>query len=126
MTCSDIFRVERLMDELERIHYVLDFEVLAEAAFFALGLTPSEREVLRRIIQDKRHKEVAEVLSASPQTIHNHLRSILQTLNAKTRTAAAAQPPERLKRSHALDRTETNTRSRGTTEFSKTLGIRTR
>jgi DNA-binding CsgD family transcriptional regulator len=100
MTCSDIFRAERLMDELERIHFALDFEVLAEAPFFALGLTPSEREVLRWMIQDKRHKEVAEVPSASPQTIRNHRRSILQTLNAETRTAAAPESPERLKKRH--------------------------
>ncbi len=114
------------MDELERIYFAPDFELLPEAPFFALGLTRSEREALRWMIQEKRHKEVAEVRSASPQTIHNQLRSILQTLNAETRTAAAPEPPERLKRSHVLDRTEINTRIRGPTEFSKTLGIRTR
>ena len=47
--------------------------------------------------QGKRDKEIAAILSTSPRTIHNHLRSILRKLNAKTRTEAAFEAFERLK-----------------------------
>ena len=62
-----------------------------------IGLTVREGEVLHWVIQGKRDKEVADILSASPRTIHNHLRSILRKLNAETRTGAALEALERLK-----------------------------
>jgi DNA-binding CsgD family transcriptional regulator len=66
-----------------------------------IGLTVREGEVLHWVIQGKRDKEVADILSTSPRTIHNHLRSILRKLNAKTRTEAAFEAFERLKGSSA-------------------------
>jgi DNA-binding CsgD family transcriptional regulator len=69
--------------------------------FQRIGLTPREGEVLHWVIQGKRDKEVADILSTSPRTIHNHLRSILAKLNAETRTAAALEAFERLDRSAA-------------------------
>jgi DNA-binding CsgD family transcriptional regulator len=66
-----------------------------------IGLTVREGEVLHWVIQGKRDKEVAEILSAKPRTIHNHLRSILRKLNAETRTGAALEAFERLKGSSA-------------------------
>ena len=62
-----------------------------------IGLTGREGEVLHWVIQGKRDKEVADILSSSPKTIHNHLRSILRKLNAETRTGAALEAFERLK-----------------------------
>jgi DNA-binding CsgD family transcriptional regulator len=62
-----------------------------------IGLTGREGEVLHWVIQGKRDKEVADILSASPRTIHNHLRSILRKLNTETRTGAALEAFERLK-----------------------------
>jgi len=69
--------------------------------FERIGLTPREGEVLHWVIQGKRDKEVANILSTSPRTVHNHLRSILGKLNAETRTAAALEAFERLNRSPA-------------------------
>jgi DNA-binding CsgD family transcriptional regulator len=66
-----------------------------------IGLTVREGEVLHWVIQGKRDKEVADIVSASPRTIHNHLRSILRKLNAETRTGAALEAFERLKGSPA-------------------------
>jgi DNA-binding CsgD family transcriptional regulator len=62
-----------------------------------IGLTGREGEVLHWVIQGKRDKEVAAILSVSPRTIHNHLRSILSKLNTETRTGAALEAFERLK-----------------------------
>jgi DNA-binding CsgD family transcriptional regulator len=64
--------------------------------FERVGLTPREGEVLHWVIQGKRDKEVADILSTSPRTVHNHLRSILRKLNTETRTAAALEAFARL------------------------------
>jgi DNA-binding CsgD family transcriptional regulator len=64
-----------------------------------IGLSVREGEVLHWVIQGKRDGEIAAMLSRSPRTIHNHLRSILQKLNAETRTGAALEAADRLKRS---------------------------
>jgi DNA-binding CsgD family transcriptional regulator len=66
-----------------------------------IGVTVREGEVLHWVIQGKRDKEIANILSASPRTIHNHLGSILRKLNAETRTGAALEALERLKGSSA-------------------------
>jgi DNA-binding CsgD family transcriptional regulator len=60
------------------------------------GVTVRESEVLHWVIQGKRDCEIATILSASPRTIHNHLRSILRKLNTETRTGAALEAFERL------------------------------
>ena len=73
----------------------------APKEFERIGLTVREGEVLHWVIQGKRDKEVADIVSASPRTIHNHLRSILRKLNAETRTGAALEALERLKGSSA-------------------------
>jgi DNA-binding CsgD family transcriptional regulator len=69
-----------------------------------IGLTVREGEVLHWVIQGKRDKEVADILSASPRTIHSHLRSILRKLNTETRTGAALEAFERLNASSASGR----------------------
>jgi DNA-binding CsgD family transcriptional regulator len=67
------------------------------------GLTAREGEVLHWVIQGKRDKEIADILSASPRTIQNHLRTILRKLNTETRTGAALEAFDRLKRSRAFN-----------------------
>jgi DNA-binding CsgD family transcriptional regulator len=64
-----------------------------------IGLTVREGEVLHWVIQGKRDAEIAAMLSTSPRTIQNHVRSILQKLNVETRTGAALEATDRLKRS---------------------------
>ena len=66
-----------------------------------IGLTVREGEVLHWVIQGKRDREIAAILSTSPRTIHNHLRSILRKLNTETRTRAALEALERLNGSSA-------------------------
>ena len=66
-----------------------------------IGLTVREGEVLHWVIQGKRDREIAHILSTSPRTIHNHLQSILRKLNAETRTGAALEAFERLNGSSA-------------------------
>jgi DNA-binding CsgD family transcriptional regulator len=73
----------------------------APKEFERIGLTVREGEVLHWVIQGKRDKEVANILSASPRTIQNHLRSILRKLNTETRTGAALEAFERLQGSSA-------------------------
>jgi DNA-binding CsgD family transcriptional regulator len=63
-----------------------------------IGLTARESQVLHWVIQGKRDGEVARILSTSPRTIHNHLRSILRKLDAETRTGASLEAFERCKR----------------------------
>jgi DNA-binding CsgD family transcriptional regulator len=69
-----------------------------------VGVTVRESEVLHWVIQGKRDAEIGTILSASPRTIHNHLRSILRKLNTETRTAAALEAIERLKTPRNLRR----------------------
>lgn len=62
-----------------------------------VGVTARESEILHWLIQGKRDAEIGKILSASPRTIHNHVRSILRKLNTETRTAAALEAIERLR-----------------------------
>jgi DNA-binding CsgD family transcriptional regulator len=62
-----------------------------------VGITPRESEVLHWIIQGKRDAEIGTILSASPRTIQNHVRSILRKLKTETRTAASLEAIERLR-----------------------------
>ena len=72
--------------------------VPAPADLQQIGLTARESEVLHWAIQGKRDREIADILSASPRTIQNHLRSILRKLHTETRTGAALEAFDRLKR----------------------------
>jgi DNA-binding CsgD family transcriptional regulator len=63
-----------------------------------VGVTARESEVLHWLIQGKRDAEIGAILSASPRTIHNHVRSILRKLNTETRTAASLEAIHQLKK----------------------------
>jgi DNA-binding CsgD family transcriptional regulator len=63
-----------------------------------IGLTVREGQVLHWVIQGKRDSEIGRILAASPRTIQNHVRSILRKLKTETRTAAALEASDRLKR----------------------------
>jgi DNA-binding NarL/FixJ family response regulator len=54
-------------------------------------LTPREGEVLERLAQGARYKEIADQLGLSIETVKNHLRKIYEKLHVSSRTEAAAK-----------------------------------
>ncbi len=61
----------------------------ADAALAAL--TPRETEVLQRLAQGARYKEIADQLTISIETVKNHLRKIYEKLQVSSRTEATAK-----------------------------------
>ena len=52
------------------------------------GITPRQREVLHRVIQGKTNKVIARELGISDGTVKEHLKAVLRSLGAHTRTEA--------------------------------------
>jgi len=65
-------------------------ESSGERRSYPAGLSPREVEVLRLVASGKGNREIAERLFVSPNTIANHVRSILTKTNTANRTEAAA------------------------------------
>jgi DNA-binding NarL/FixJ family response regulator len=57
---------------------------------FPAGLSRREVDVLQLIAGGKGNREIAERLFVSPNTVANHVRSILAKTNSANRTEAAA------------------------------------
>lgn len=55
------------------------------------ALTPRETEVLERLAQGARYKEIADQLAISIETVKNHLRKIYEKLHVSSRTEATAK-----------------------------------
>jgi DNA-binding NarL/FixJ family response regulator len=55
------------------------------------ALTPREGEVLGRLAQGARYKEIADQLGISIETVKNHLRKIYEKLHVSSRTEATAK-----------------------------------
>jgi DNA-binding NarL/FixJ family response regulator len=55
------------------------------------ALTPRETEVLQRLAQGARYKEIADQLGLSIETVKNHLRKIYEKLQVSSRTEATAK-----------------------------------
>jgi DNA-binding CsgD family transcriptional regulator len=53
-----------------------------------LPLTARERDVLRWVAAGKTDRDIAEILSISPRTVHKHLQRVYAKLGVETRTAA--------------------------------------
>jgi two-component system, NarL family, response regulator YdfI len=54
------------------------------------SLTARELEVLQLLAEGHRDKEIASMLTIAPTTAKNHVKSILEKLNAKNRTQAVS------------------------------------
>ncbi|MEK8127927.1 LuxR C-terminal-related transcriptional regulator [Paenibacillus filicis] len=54
-------------------------------------LTPTEREILRRIASEQKNKEIAKELAMSQRTVESHMTSMNQKLGVKTRIGAVAK-----------------------------------
>ncbi len=53
------------------------------------ALTPRESDVLRLLVAGRSDAEIAQALSLSARTVHNHVRHILERLEVRSRTEAA-------------------------------------
>jgi DNA-binding CsgD family transcriptional regulator len=62
----------------------------APAHAYPCGLSEREVEVLRLIAIGRNNREIGQVLSISPNTVANHVRSILEKTYTANRTEAAA------------------------------------
>jgi len=54
------------------------------------GLTQRERECLTWVASGKTDREISEILSISPATVHKHINNSMRKLNATTRAHAVA------------------------------------
>ncbi len=63
---------------------------LLDALSRAFPLTAREAEVLYWVIQGKTNRDIGDILSLSPRTVHKHLEHVFEKLGVETRTAAAA------------------------------------
>jgi len=70
-----------LLDELERT---------SRPPLYPGGLSSREAQVLRLVAAGKSNQQIAEALFRSPNTIANHVRSILVKLGTANRAEAAA------------------------------------
>jgi DNA-binding NarL/FixJ family response regulator len=64
--------------------------VAAPAAGHPCGLSEREVGVLRLIAMGRNNREIGQVLGISPNTVANHVRSILEKTYTANRTEAAA------------------------------------
>ena len=69
---------------------------LMESLLRAFPLTAREAEVLYWVIQGKTNRDIGEILSLSPRTVHKHLEHVFEKLGVETRTAAAALALQRV------------------------------
>jgi len=67
---------------------VQSFHHLAAPIDVRIKLTEREQEILDFLAQGYLYKEIADQLSISPDTVHNHLRRIYEKLHVHTRTEA--------------------------------------
>jgi DNA-binding NarL/FixJ family response regulator len=55
------------------------------------GLTRRERDILRRLAEDKTQKQIAQELFVSPHTVDTHVRNIYAKLHVHSRSGAVAR-----------------------------------
>jgi DNA-binding NarL/FixJ family response regulator len=61
----------------------------------AAGLSPREFDVLRLVVEGRSNKQIAEALFIAPSTVKTHVASLLNKLDAETRTQLVARARER-------------------------------
>ena len=64
--------------------------IAAPPPAYPCGLTEREVGVLRLMAMGRNNREIGQVLSISPNTVANHVRSILEKTYTANRTEAAA------------------------------------
>jgi len=81
------------MRALERqVAALMPLAASANAArlLYPAGLSEREAQVLRFVAAGKSNRQIADVLFVSPNTVANHVRSILSKTQTNNRTEAAA------------------------------------
>ncbi|TAK88661.1 MAG: response regulator transcription factor [Aquabacterium sp.] len=68
-----------------------------EALGLAFKLTAREAEVLYWVVKGKTNRDIGDILTLSPRTVHKHLEHVFAKLGVETRTAAAAMALERVR-----------------------------
>ncbi len=66
----------------------LDGRTSLRACLRSLGMTPRQLDVLELLLQGKPNKLIARELRLSVETVKDHVRAVLRTLNVTTRTQA--------------------------------------
>ena len=76
---STLVRSLRLSGDAE------DAPVVPHAMAAALGITRREREVIEKLLEGKRDREIAEELFISPRTVDTHLRTVYRKCGVRSR-----------------------------------------
>ena len=85
------FTREELLDEIrEQASHPSDIPMPATLHPMRESITNRELQVLKLMSEGHRDKEIANLLSIAPTTAKNHVKSILEKLNAKNRTQAVS------------------------------------
>lgn len=66
----------------------LDARASLRAGLQSMGMTPRQLDVLELLLQGKPNKLIARELRLSVETVKDHVRAVLRTLNVTTRTQA--------------------------------------
>ncbi len=85
----------QLVDGIRQVHAGkkrVPAEVAAQVAEHMAdeGLTPREVDVLRKVADGNRNKDIADLLSISEETVKVHIKHIMDKLGARDRTQAIA------------------------------------
>lgn len=85
------FTREQLLDEIrEQATRPELVSISSPAVPIREGITERELQVLKLMGEGHRDKEIANLLGIAPTTAKNHVKSILEKLNAKNRTQAVS------------------------------------
>jgi DNA-binding NarL/FixJ family response regulator len=85
------FTREQLLDEIhEQASRRNETSLSPQSILKGESITDRESQVLKLMGEGHRDKEIAEILGIAPTTAKNHVKSILEKLNAKNRTQAVS------------------------------------
>lgn len=83
----------RVLDKLSAL--MTDGELGSSASTEFPSLTPREKEILASLANGARNKDIADALFISERTVKVHVSSLMQKLDANTRTEAVAKAIQR-------------------------------